>query len=110
MHRQIAVARVEPRGLAELSHGLQAEKCVALHSPAALAAQHAREHVGDGVNVGRDVESPPQKIVAGVDDKGDFFCRHDLAKAIDELCAPCSAAEDTDHAALRARPSSAVQL
>ena len=45
VHGQIAVADVEPCWLAELSHCLQAEKCVALHAPSALPAQHARrEH------------------------------------------------------------------
>ena len=107
MHREVAVACVEPRGLAKLPHSLQAEKSIALHAPAAFAAQQVRENISDGINVRRDVKSPPQEVVAGVDDEGDFFRRNHLPQTIDELGAARPAGEDTDHAALflLARPS-----
>ena len=69
VHGQVAVAGVEPGGLAELSHGLQAKKSIALHAPAALAAEQAGENVGDRIDVRGNVESPPQQVVAGVDDQ-----------------------------------------
>ena len=97
VHGEVAVAGVEPCGLAELSHGLQAEEGVAFHAPSALAAQHAGEHIGDGVDVGGNVEAPPEQVIAGVDDQGDFFGGHDLAEAVDELGAASAAAEDADH-------------
>src|ERR1700756_735599 len=101
---------MEPCGLAQLPHGLQAEEGVALHAPSALAAQHAGEDVGNRIDIGRDVESPPEQIVTGVDHQRDFFSRHDLAQAIDKFCAAGAATEDADHAALRARPSSPVAV
>src|SRR5690349_15201605 len=99
---------MEPCRLAELPHGLQAKEGVALYSPSSLAAQHAGEHVGDRIDVGRDVESPPHQIVAGIHHERDVFRGHDLAKAVDKLRATRASAENADHAALRARPSPAV--
>src|SRR4029077_15762835 len=96
-HGQVTVAGVEPRGLAQLSHGLRAEECVALHAPSALAAEHAGKHISDRIDVGRDVEAPPEKVVAGVHNERDVFGGHDLAEAVDELRTAGSAAEDADH-------------
>ena len=100
MHCKIAVAGVEPRGFAELSHGLQAEKSIAFDAPAALAAEQTGENVSDGVYVWRDVEAPPQQVIAGVDDQSDFFSRDDLPQAIDKLCSAGAAGEHADHAAV----------
>src|SRR5689334_22156312 len=97
MHRQVAIPRVKPRWLAELSHGLQAEKSVALHAPSALAAQHAGEHVSDRIDVGGNVESPPQQVIASIDDDGDVLGGHGLAQAVDKLCAAGAAGEHADH-------------
>src|ERR1022692_3328168 len=100
MHRQIAVAGVKPRRLAKLPHGLQAKKSIALHAPAALAAEQAGKNVSDGVDVRGHVESPPQQVVASVDDESDFFRRDHLPQTIDELGAARAAGEYTNHAAL----------
>src|SRR5215831_2023242 len=108
MHRQIAVAGMEPCRLAELHHRLQAKEGIALHAPSALAAQHAGEHVGDRIDVGRDVKSPPHQIVARIHYQRDVFRRHDLAQSVDKLRAAGASAEDADHAALRASPSPPV--
>ena len=101
---EIAVSGVEPDGFAELSHRLQAVEGVALHAPSTLVAQEIGEDVSDGIDVGRNIEAPPEKVVAGVDYESDFFGGHDLAQAIDEFCAAGAAGEDADHAALRVRP------
>ena len=100
MHGKVAVAGVKPRGLAELPHGLQAEKSIALHTPAALPAEQARESIGDGINVRGDVESPPEQVVASIDHQGDFFRWDRLPQTIDELGAARAAGKHTDHAAL----------
>src|ERR1039458_650450 len=107
MYRQIAIAGVKPRRLAKLPHGLQAEKSIAFDAPAALAAEQAGKNVSDGVDVRGHVESPPQQVVASVDDESDFFRWDHLPQTIDELGAARAAGEYTNHAALfsLARPS-----
>ena len=104
---KIAVAGLEPGGLAEFLHGLQAKKCVAFDAPTALAAEQAGENVSDGVDIGRNVKTPPEQVVAGVDDQRKFFWRDNPAQAVDELGAAGAAGEDADHAALvsAAKPS-----
>src|ERR1051325_5718639 len=96
---------MEPRGLTELAHGLQEKKRVALHAPSPLAAQHPREHVGDRVNIRRNVQAPPQQVVAGIDPQRTLFGGRDLAQADDKLRASGPAAQNTNHAALRASQS-----
>ena len=54
-------------------HGLQAKKRVALHAPAALRAELAREHVGDRIDVGRDVQPPPPHVVARINNDRQLF-------------------------------------
>src|SRR5271165_5452850 len=101
---------MEPGRLAELSHGLQAEKRIALYAPSALAAEHAGEYVSNGIDIRRNVESPPEQIVARVNDDRDFFGGHDLPQAVNEFCTAGTTAQNADHAALfiLARPSSSV--
>src|SRR3954447_23039171 len=89
-----------------MSHRLQAEKGVALHTPASFSAQHPREHVCDRVDVGRNIKSPPEQVIACVEDDGNLFGGHGLNQAVHALRAPGAAAEHADHAALRASPSS----
>jgi len=101
---EIAISGVEPDGLAELTHVLQAEKSIPLHAPAALATQHAGENVRDGVDVGRNVESPPEQIVSRIDNEREFFGGENLAQAIHKFCAAGAARQHRDHAALRAWP------
>src|SRR5882757_8002230 len=47
VHRHVTVAGVEPDGLTELSHVLQAEERVAFDAPASLAAEQVGKNVGD---------------------------------------------------------------
>src|SRR5262252_1404643 len=108
MDRKVAVPGVKPGGLSQLPHGLQAKKSVSLNSPATFPAQPAGENVGDRVDVGRDVQPPPQQVVASIDHDCDFVGGNDLTEAIDELCASRPSAQDADHAALRTNPSAAA--
>ena len=99
MDGEITVADMEPDGLSQLAHGLQTVKGVALDAPAALFAEQAGKDVGDGIQVGRDIQSPPFEIVPGIHDECEFFGSHDLTQAIDELGASGAAGEYDDHAA-----------
>jgi hypothetical protein len=85
---------------------LQAEKGIALYAPATLAAKQTGENVGDGIYIRGNVETPPQQIVAGIDDQRDLFRWDHLPQTIDELGAARAAGKHTNHAALfsRARP------
>src|SRR5581483_188908 len=94
---------MEPDRFAQLSHRLEAEKRVALDAPTALFAEQAREDVGDGVDIGRDIEAPPFQVVAGIHDDGEFFGWHNLAQTVHEFRAARAAGQNHDHAALRTR-------
>ena len=72
MNGEIAVAHMKPDRLGQLSHGLQAKKCVTLYAPAAFLAEQSGHRVGDRIQVGRDVQSPPFQIVSRVHDEGEF--------------------------------------
>src|ERR1019366_926056 len=97
---QIAIAGVKPYRLSQLPHGIQAKKSVALHAPTALLAQSASQHVGDRIQIGRSVQSPPQHVVAGVHDDGQVFRTNDLPESVYELGAARAAGQNRDHAAL----------
>src|SRR5207237_10396058 len=88
MDREITVAHLKPDGLSQMSHCLQAKECIALHAPASLFAKKSSEYVGDGIEVGRDVQSPPEQVVTGIDDQWQFFGCDESGKSIDEL-GPC---------------------
>src|ERR1700690_4415144 len=98
---------MEPDGLSQIAHGLQAKESVALHAPAALFAQQSSQNVGDGIEVGGKVQAPPLQIVTSIDDDGEILGRNDLAEAIDKLGAARPAGEYDNHAAfvLPAKPS-----
>src|ERR1700735_1072215 len=107
MHRKVTIAGMEPRGLTQLPHSLQAEKSISLHAPATLTAEQAAKNICNGVNVRGDIQSPPQQVVASIDHQSDFFGRDHLSQTLDEICSARAAGEHTDHAALSslARPS-----
>src|ERR1700684_3435655 len=63
-------------------------------------AQFAGQHVGDGIDVWGNIESPPRHVVAGVYDDGEVFGRNNLAQPIDKLGAASPAGKNSDHAAL----------
>src|SRR5216684_84232 len=82
MDCEIAVAGVKPDRLSQLAHGLQAKESITLHSPTALFAQQSGQDVSDGVEVRRNVKSPPLQIVSSIDDDGEVVGGNDLAQAV----------------------------
>src|ERR1019366_5256020 len=90
------------------SHGVQTKKSVALHAPPALRAQFAGQQVSDGIEIGRNVQSPPHQVVAGIYDDRQFFRTNDLPQSIHELGAARAAGQNRDHAALRAYPAASA--
>src|SRR4029077_6380078 len=102
MYCQIAITGVKPDRLAQLPHMLHAEESIALDAPAALLTQHARQNICDRVDVRRNVQPPPQKIIASIDDQRQVFGSNDLLQAVYELGAAESTRQHRDHAALRA--------
>src|SRR6267142_3871007 len=69
MCSQIAVAELEPTRRSQHLYALKALKVVAFQAPAAFRAQHARERVSDGIQIRRDVQSPPDEVVTSVHDQ-----------------------------------------
>src|SRR5579871_1342425 len=110
MNSEIAVADMKPDWLVEGLHGFEAKKCISLHSPATLFAQASSERINDGVNVGGNVEPPPFKVVAGVDDESEFFRCNDVTQAFYKFCTAGAAGKDDDHAALRARQAAPMAM
>src|ERR1700722_18892228 len=102
MGGEVAIAGVKPGRLSELTHGVEAKESVAFHAPAALLAEFTGQHVDDGIEIRRNVESPPEQIVTGVDDDGQLIGRNNLGESIDKFCAAGAAGENRDHAAPRA--------
>src|ERR1700693_1788063 len=107
MNRKIAIPRVEPRGLSQLSHRLQTKKSIALYPPAPLPAQQAGQNVENRIEVRQYVKSPPQQVIACIHHHRDLFRRDDLPQPIDKLRSARAAREYANHAALTslARPS-----
>src|SRR3954469_12887376 len=109
MGRQITVPYAEPRLLTQLFHRVQAMKGIAAHSPTALAAQQVRQHIYNRIDVRRNIETPPNVVVAGVHDDGEFFRGNHAPQAVDKLRPSRPSSQDNDHAALRAyRSESAI--
>src|SRR5215472_429579 len=79
-------------------------KCVAANSPAAFTAQHSRQYIHDRIDIGRDVQTPPFMVVAGIDDDREIFRRNNALKPVDKLRATGSTCQDNNHAALLASP------
>src|SRR5207302_9393068 len=104
MDREITVAHLKPDGLSQMSHCLQAKECIALHAPASLFAKKSSEYVGDGIEVGRDVQSPLEQAVTGIDNQCQLFGCDVFAKSINELGLSRPTGQHNDHAALLASP------
>src|SRR4051812_30088744 len=96
------VADVKPVRLSQLSHGLETIESIALHTPATLLAEHPGHHVSDGIDVRRNIKTPPFEVVAGIHNDSELFRRNYLMQAIDEFGATCAPAEHDDHSPLRA--------
>ena len=98
---QIAITGVKPGRLPQLTHGLQTKKRIALHAPAALLAQFAGQHVGDGIDIGRNIQAPPQHVVTRIHDDREFFWTNNPAQSIHEFSAASAASQDRNHALAR---------
>ena len=70
VRRQVAVADLEPRLLAQLGQLAERRQRVAAHAPAEFALESGKG-VDDRVDVGRDVQPMPLEVVADVADGGD---------------------------------------
>src|ERR1035437_2984023 len=99
MCRQIKIAETEPRRLPELLHTLQAAKAVVVHAPTAVLAEQVRQSVEHGIDVWRNMQSPPLEVVAGIDDDREVIRRDHLLQALHQLGAAGPAREDDDHCA-----------
>ncbi len=70
MRGEVAIAESEPRLAVKALERRQHVEGFALEAPSLCAIHRARERVGDGVDVGRDVQPVKGLVVAGVDDDG----------------------------------------
>jgi hypothetical protein len=94
---EVAVAEVEPGrpGVAtERVHGLPG---LAGQSPPAIGVDGAGERVGDGVEVGADVEPVEVEIVTDVGDGHHLLGRMHLQQPGEEPGRPNPTGEHTDH-------------
>ena len=71
MGGQVTVTEPEPALAAQLGQFLHHRPRLAGHAPSGLAIVHAGQGVGDRVQVGADVETVEDGVVAGVDHGGD---------------------------------------
>ena len=88
---QVKVAQAEPRGLAEARHALKAAKAIVFNAPAALDAQRIGQRIKNGIDVGRDMQSPPLDVVASIDDDSEVLGRDNVVQALHQLRSPGSA-------------------
>ena len=86
MYGKIAIPRMKPDGLPELPHVLQAEERIPFYPPAALATQQSGQYVGDRIDVGRNVQTPPQQVIARIDDERELLRGHYSAQTVDKFC------------------------
>src|SRR5207245_7005038 len=105
---QVTVAGMEPDRLSQLSHCLQALEGITLNAPTAFLAQQTGQRVSDGVQVGRNIQAPPEQVISGVHDDAQLFRRNHLAKTVDQLRTAGASRKHGDHPALRAKPSSST--
>src|SRR5215831_16023663 len=108
MDCQVFISDLEPVRLPESSHGLQTEKRIVLHPPAALFAQPTREGVQNRIDIRGHMQPPPPCVVARIDDAGQLFWSEHALQPVHKLGATGTASEDSNHAAIRARPSGLV--
>ena len=70
MRGEVAIAESEPGLAVKALERRQHVERFALEAPALRAIHRARERVGHGVDIGRDVQAVKGFVVAGVDDDG----------------------------------------
>ena len=69
--REVAIAELEPGGLAQASQRAEAGEGLAGQTPATVGIRSARERVEDGVEIGRDVEPEELLVVPRIADDGE---------------------------------------
>ena len=81
MHREVAVAQAEPVGAAHRGDGRHERPGLVAPAPALLGVVEAGQHVGQRVDVGRDLQAEMLEIVAGVGDDQKLVGRQHAAQA-----------------------------
>src|SRR5256885_7254381 len=100
MSREITVAYAEPRLFAQFFHRVQAMKSIAAHSPTAFAAQQVRQHINNRIDVRRNINTPPNVVVTGIHDDGEFFGGDDTSQSVYKPHSACPARPRYHHAGL----------
>ena len=95
---EVAVAEAEPGVGAVAGERVDGGEGLAGEAPAGLGVLGAGQGVGDGVEVGADVEAVEPVVVAGVDDDGDVGRVDDLDEPAEEARRPHTARQRRDHA------------
>src|ERR1035438_4896557 len=97
MSGEIEIAETEPVRLTQMRHAVEAPEAVALDAPSALDAELSGKRVEDGVDVGRNVQSPPLDVVGGIHDDGQVIGSNGMLQSLDQFCAARPAGENNDH-------------
>src|ERR1035437_5478874 len=97
MSRKIEIAKAEPAGLPQMRHAFEAAEAVAFDAPSAIDTKLTGQRVEDGVDVGRNVQSPPLNVVAGVDNDGQVLGSNRVEKSLYKLRATGAASQNDDH-------------
>ena len=82
---EVTVAQIEPRRFAESDYLSERAEALAAEPPAPGLVDPAAQRVADGVEVGRDVEPPDERIVTRVADDGKRPRRDERVQAPQEL-------------------------
>ena len=96
---QVLVAQAEPRLAAVAVEGRHGRPRLTGQAPARLGVDGTCQRVGDGVEVGADVQPVEHDVVAGVDDCRDLLGRHDAEQARQHAGGSDAAGERNDHRA-----------
>ena len=96
--REVLVAEAEPRGHVVAGERVERRERLAFEAPALRGVRRAGERVGDGVEVGGDVQPVELVVVAGVDDGDDVARRHDAHEPGEEPGGADTTGERCEHA------------
>src|ERR1019366_5036382 len=97
MSGKIEIAKAEPGGLSQMRHALEAAETVALDAPSALDAELSGQSIQNGIDVGRNMQSPPLDIVGCIDDDGQIFGSNRVLQPLHQFCAAGAASENDNH-------------
>jgi hypothetical protein len=75
------------------------QRKVSPFTPQPLLAELSGHHISDGIEIGRNVESPPEQVVSRIDDDRQLIGGNNLPQPIHKLGAARSAGQNRDHAA-----------